>query len=63
MIVVLDDSEWLEVPDPEYEAAEAEYGGGNGIDSIPKGGEILVVSDSEGNEDQVKSQSRSQATR
>ena len=53
-IIVLDDSEWPEVHDPEWEAAEAEYANGDVIDSVSDGGwEILRVSDSEKNEGQV----------
>ena len=48
-IIVLDDSEWPEVHDPEREAAKAEYENGNVIDSVSEGeGEILRVSDSDG---------------
>ena len=43
-IIVLDDSEWPEVHDQEWEAAEAEYENGDVIDSVSEGGgEILRV--------------------
>ena len=48
-IIVLDDSEWPEVHDPEWEAAEAESENGDVIDSVSEGGEeILRVSASDG---------------
>ena len=53
-IIVLDDSEWPGVYDPDWEAAEAEYEYGDVIDSVSEGGgEILRVSDNNGNEGQV----------
>ena len=65
-IVVLDDSEWLKVHDPEWEAAEAEYENGGVIDSVSEGGgEILRVSDIEGfevNEDNESIASDTQST-
>ena len=48
-IIVLDDSEWPDVRDPEWEAAEAEYENGGVIDFVSEvEGEILRVSDSDG---------------
>ena len=53
-IKVLDDSEWFEVPDPEWKAAEAEYEGVNANYLVSKGiGDIMVVSNSEWNKWQI----------
>ena len=53
-IIVLDDSEWPGVHDPDWEAADAEYENGDVIDSVSEGGgEILRVSDGDKIEGQV----------
>lgn len=53
-----------EILDFKCEATEAEYEGMNGIESISKGEkEILLVTDSEVNDSQVKTLSRSRVTR
>ena len=47
---------WPDDPDPEWEAAEAEYEGvapANASDSVTEGGEILIISNNEGNEAEV----------
>ena len=73
IVVILDDADWAEVPgwdvefaDPEWEAAEAEYGGAmlvHSNDSVSEGaGEILLVSDSEGIEGQVSADGESIAS-
>ena len=62
-IIVVDDSEWPDVHDPEWEAAEAEYENGDVIDSVSEGeGEILRVSDSDGIEGQVNEDGESIAS-
>ena len=65
-IEVLDDSEWPKVPDPEWEAAEAEYEKAlpiNAIDFVSqKGGKFLVVSDSEKNKGEVSVDGKSIAS-
>ena len=59
-IIVLDDSEWPQVHDPEWEAAEAKYENGDVIDSVSEGeDEILRVSDSDGFEGQVNNDGES----
>ena len=46
---MLNDSEWPDVRDPEWESAEAEYENGDVIDSVSEGEvEILRVSGSDG---------------
>ena len=62
-IIVLDDSEWPEVHDLEWKAAEAEYENGDVIDSVSDGkGVILRVSDSDGIEKQVNGDGESIAS-
>ena len=48
LIDVIDDSEWFEEPDVEWEAAELEYPI-DVIESVSERGEILIISDSKGN--------------
>ena len=48
--------EWPDDPDPEWEAAETEYEGvalANASDSVTEGGEILIISNNDGNEADV----------
>ena len=53
-VIALDDSEWPEVHDPEWDADEAEYENGDVIDSVSEEGEeILRVYDSNGIEGQI----------
>ena len=53
-IIVLDDSEWPGVYDPDWEAAEAEYENGHVIDSVSEGGgQTLRVSDGDKIEGEV----------
>ena len=63
-IIVLDNSEWPGVHDPDWEAAEAEYENGDVIDSVSEGGEFyecLTVMESK--EKLMKTASRSRGTR
>ena len=62
-IIVLEDSEWPEVHDPEWQAAETEYENGDLIDSVSKRkSKILRVSDSNGIEGQVNEDGESIAS-
>ena len=63
-ILVLDDSEWPEVHDTEWEAAEAEYENGDVIDSPwEKGKSYNCLTVMESKDKLTKTASRSQATR
>ena len=62
-LMVLDDSEWPEVHDPELVAAEAEKENGDVNNSVFEGGEeILRVSDSDGIEGQFNEDGESIAS-